>query len=238
MPRRQIGPKILLVARFALGRRAESGWRQTDACPERGSRLGAGAAARAGVATRPRVRPVAGGPTGCHVRAPRCHKKVAARSGGEKKSGGELAATFWLPLLGRLGPVSGQETAASGGFLARKWQGAHCHFLAATFRPQARLAATFWLGGRRWVCGPGGLLLPPHPCAAKVGGMFDDGPPTFGPLGGNGRNLLYTFADFPIVYETFLPLSRACGKRSTVRARTALRHAARKRGTTFVRSPW
>ena len=73
------------------------------------------------------------------------------KSGREYKSGGELTATFWLPLFFSLRPASGQESGASGCFLPEKWQGAQCHFLAATFG----LAATFWwqgAGGRvgRW----------------------------------------------------------------------------------------
>ena len=70
------------------------------------------------------------------------------KSGGEKKSGGQLTATFWLPLLLGAGPASGQESAASGRFLPEKWQGAQCHFLTATFGLAATSRRHFFGQGR------------------------------------------------------------------------------------------
>ena len=81
------------------------------------------------------------------------------KSGREHKSGGQLTATFSPPLLYEEGPMSGQESPASGRLLPEKWQRAHRHFLAATFR----LTATFSppLFGR-----PGRLQRPtPRPVA-------------------------------------------------------------------------
>ena len=83
------------------------------------------------------------------------------KSGGEKKSGSELSATFSPPLLPAAGPASGQESPASGRSPPEKWQRAHRHFLAATFR----LAAT---SHRHFLGGRSGPRPAPRPECARI----------------------------------------------------------------------